>query len=65
MIKTSIKRTFNKNKKLIDMSNVDINKIVISKKESYGKKGPFKYFIGYDDNDDIKPLCIMPPQMTG
>ena len=34
------------------MSNVDINKIVISKKESYSKKGSFKYFIGYDDNDD-------------
>lgn len=41
------------------MNNVDINKIVISNKESYGKTGSFKYFIGNDDNDYIKPLCII------
>ena len=27
------------------------------------KKGSFKYFIGYDDNDEIRPFCIMLPQM--
>ena len=25
----------------------------------------FKYFIGYNDNDVIRPLCIKLPQMTG
>ena len=45
------------------MNNVDISKIVISKKESYGKNGSLKYFIGYDHNDDIRPLCIMLAQM--
>ena len=24
-----------------------------------------KYFIGYNDNDNIRPLCIKLPQMTG
>ena len=28
--------------------NIDINKIVVSNKVSFGKKG-FKYFIGYED----------------
>ena len=25
----------------------------------------FKYFIGYNDNDVLRPLCIKLPQMTG
>ena len=25
----------------------------------------FKYFIGYNDNDVIRPLCVKLPQMTG
>ena len=25
----------------------------------------FKYFIGYNDNDVIRPLCLKLPQMTG
>ena len=27
-------------------------------------KNSFKYFIGYNDNDIIRPLCIRLPQMT-
>ena len=34
-------------------------------KEAYGTKNSFKYFIGYNDNDVIRPLCIKLPQMTG
>ena len=45
--------------------------MVVSKRESYSKKyihiciwkKTSKYFIGYNDNDDIKPLCIRLPQM--
>ena len=39
--------------------------MLVSKKEPYGKKSSFKYFIGYNDNDDIRPLCIKLPQMIG
>ena len=47
------------------IDDIDVNKILISKKESYGTKNSFKYFIGYNDNDVIRPLCIRLPQMTG
>ena len=65
--KKNNKCNFYKNKKIIkklfQIDNADINKILVSKKESYGKISPFKHFIGYDDNDDIIPLYIKPPQM--
>ena len=32
--------------------------MLISKKVSYGKNNSFKYFIGYNDNDIIKPLNL-------
>ena len=40
-------------------------KILVSKEEPHGTKNSFKYFIGYNDNDTIRPLCIKLPQMTG
>ena len=40
-------------------------KILVSKKESYGTKNSLKYFIGYNDDDVIRPLCIKLPQMIG
>ena len=33
------------------------------KKKPYGKKSSFKYFIGYNDHDYFRPLCINLPQM--
>ena len=41
---------------------MDVNKILISKKEPYGKKSSFKYFTGYNDDDVIGQLCIKLPQ---
>ena len=37
----------------------------MSKKEQYGKYNSFKYFIGYNDNDVIRPLYLELSQMTG
>ena len=51
------KRSFYKNKKLFKMEGININKILVSKKEPYGKNS-FKYFIGYDDEDGIRSLRI-------
>ena len=34
-------------------------------KDSYGAKKLLKYFIGYSDNDVIRPLSVKLPQMTG
>ena len=59
------KSDFYKNNKLFKIEDIDINKILVSKKESYGTKISRKYFIGCNDDDVIRPLCIMLPQMVG
>ena len=56
---------YNKNKKIFNISDIDINKILVSKKEQYGKYNSFKYFIGYDDNDVIRSLYLFISQTTG
>ena len=56
---------FYKNKKVTSIDDIDANKILVSKEEPYGTKNSFKYFIGYNDNDVIRPLCIKLSQMTG
>ena len=62
-----IKRSYfcNKNKKIFNINNIDINKILVSEKETYGKYNSFKYFIGYNDNDVIRPLYLYISQTTG
>ena len=50
--------------KSIQIDDIDDNKILVSKKESYGTKNAFQYFIGYNDNV-IRPLCVRLVQMTG
>ena len=42
------KQKFHQHKRPISIKNVDIEKIVVSNKVRFGKKG-FKYFIGYKD----------------
>ena len=59
------KSSFYKNKEINKIDDINVNNILISKKEPYGTKNSFKYFIGYNDNDIIRPLCIRLPQMTG
>ena len=59
------KSNFYKDKKLFSLNDIDVNKILVSRKESYGTKNSLKYFIGYNDDDVIRPLCIILPQMIG
>ena len=59
------KSNFYKNKKLFDIDNIDADKILISKKEPHGTNNSYKYYIGYNDNDNIIPLLIKFPQMIG
>ena len=58
------KNIFYKNKAIINIEGINVNNILVSKKEPYGNKNSLKYFIGYYDNDIIRPLCIRLPQMT-
>ena len=61
-----IKRSsFYKNKKINNIEDIDVNNILVSEKEPYGTKSYLKYFIGYNDNNIIRALCIRFPQMTG
>ena len=56
---------FYNSKKINNIEEIDTNKILVSKNESYSAKNSFKFFIGYNDNDVIRPLCIRLQQMTG
>ena len=59
------KRSFStKTKKLLKMEDIDINKILVSKKVPYGKES-IKYYIEYNDDDVIRSLSIKLPQMIG
>ena len=51
------KSIFYKNKAINNIEDIDVNNILVSKKESYGNKNSFKYLIGYNDNDIIRSLC--------
>ena len=57
--------TISKTKKNFNIDDIDVNKILVSKKEQYGKYNSFKYFIGYNDNDVVRPLYLELSQMTG
>ena len=59
------KSDFYKNKKIFNIDYIDVNKVLVSKKEPYGTKKKLKYFFGYNDNDVIRPLCLRLPQMNG
>ena len=57
-----IKSAFQKNKKPININEVDIEKIVFSHKKSYGKDS-FEYFIEYRHKGNAfpSPLCVKLP----
>ena len=58
------KKEFYSSKQAISLDSVDLNKIVVSKKWKIDD-ATYKYFCGYLNNDVIKPLCVILPQMNG
>ena len=56
---------YNKNKKIFIIDDIDVNKILVSKKETYGKYNSIKYFIGYNDSNVIRPLYLFFSQTSG
>ena len=56
---------YNKNRKIFNIDDIDVNKILVSRKEQYGKYNSSKYFIGYNDNGAIKSLYLFFSQTTG
>ena len=50
------KSNFCKSKKPFKAEDIDISKILVSRKEPYSKES-IKYYIGYNDDDVIRPLA--------
>ena len=57
------KKIFHKPKQPIDLMSVNIDQIIVSDKFDHNNEG-FKYFIGYQEGEIVKPLCIILPQMS-
>ena len=58
------KKEFHKSKQPIDLSLVIVDQIVVSAKFKHSDDS-FKYLIGYQEGEIVKPLCIILPQMSG
>ena len=58
------KKTFYSSKEAILLDPVDLSKIVVSSKWKLNDT-TYKYFCGYLNNNVIKPLCVILPQMNG
>ena len=58
------KKEFRKSKQAIDLDLVDTGKIVASDRFKHSEEG-FKYIIGYQEDEIVKPLCIILLQMNG
>ena len=59
------KSTFYKNKNYLVYMTQKLIKYQFLEKNLIIKKAHLKYFLGYNDDDVIRPLCIKLPQMIG
>ena len=62
-IKKLIKKIYS-SKEAILLDSVDLSKIVVSSRWKLNDT-TYKYFCRYLNNDVIKPLCVVLPQMSG
>ena len=58
------KKEFHKSKQPIDLKSVNVNQIVVHDKFKHSDDG-IKYFTGYQEDEIVKPLCIIFPEMSG
>ena len=57
------KKEFHMSKEPTNLMSVNVDQIVISDKFNHYNEG-FKYFIGYQEGEIVKPLCIILSQMS-
>ena len=57
------KKDFYSSRKAIPLNLVDVNHIVISYRIKQNNN-TCKYYIGYSNDDLVKPLCVVLPQMS-
>ena len=58
------KKEFLKSQEPIDLLPVNVDQIVVSDKFKHSNEA-FKYFIGYQKGEIVKPLYVILPQMSG
>ena len=58
------RKEFHTSKQSIALDLVNVNEILISDKFKHSDTG-FKYFIGYRDDNIVRPLCLILSQMSG
>ena len=58
------KKEFHKSEEPIDLMPVNVDQIVVSNRFKQNNES-FKYFIGYQKDEIVKPLCIILRQMSG
>ena len=58
------KKKLHMTKEPIDLISLNIDQIVVSDKFNHINNGS-RYFIGYQEGEIVKPLCIILPQMSG
>ena len=58
------KKEFHKSKQPIDLKLVNVDQIAVTDRFKDTDDG-FKYFIGYQEGEIFKPLCLILPQMSG
>ena len=58
------KKEFHKSKEPINLGLVNVDQIAVSDKFK-NSDDCFKYFIGYKEDEIVKPLCIILPQIIG
>ena len=58
------KKGFHKSNQAIDLDSITTDKTVVSDKFKHSEEG-YKYFIVYQEDEIVKPLCITLPQMNG
>ena len=58
-----VKEKFHHFKSPILVGIESVNKVIVSNKIPFYKKG-FKYFVGYKDDRKVKSLCVMLPKMS-
>ena len=58
------KKEFHKSKQAIDLDLVNVDQILVSDKFKYSDEG-LKYFTGCQEDEIVRPLCFILPQMNG
>ena len=58
------KKEFHKSKQPYDLMSVTLDEIVVPGKFKHSDE-VFKYFIGYQEGEIVKPLCVILSQMNG